>query len=392
MVFKIELERYFNDYRYVTSLVKYLRSKQKLTRIKVANDLRIPFTSYRRIEEDPNFKNVEYISRVVKYFNINDNFDIELIKKLDNDLALFIHSILYGYKDFITFYYEIISHKEKCKNSFLMIFINLTEFIYQTYLLNKEELLKMNEVIDFINSFLDELVEEHRFIFELFKSTYYAIMNDKNEASECHIKVLSYMDKNRKLAPFVYSQLCGNYILLQDWTNALIYAVKSRNLLFETDNYYKLIQNRLAHAEIFYNMKNYEEAVSILESLSSFLILFKGNGIPDQYYILHSCVLIVAKNYKEAFALLDSANGSINLLLIRLYLTYLTNDITTFNELFEKVKTYELSEMQSLCLNCISNIKSNNYKEANLMLDSIRKEFQHDYLKYLVHLMKIVIN
>lgn len=385
-VFKFDLEDYFKNNRYITSLVKYFREKNKLTRLKVSKDLDIPFTTYRRIEEDSNFKNSKYINLVADYFNINQNINDELITNLNYNLGLFFHSIIYGYRNIEQPYQNIIRLEEECKQSFLMIFINLTQIAYHVVMKDIKELNVIEDKLELISFMLDELKEKHQFLFYLFLSSYYALYLDSENVNKYHVQVISYLEKFPSLKAFTYCQITHNYILLEDWTNALFYALKAKDLLIETDNYYGLIYNRFHFAEIFFNIRNYDEAMNILNSLGAFLILHQNDLIPLESKVLHSSLYILLNKEKEILEIMNQdEDDSVELKIIRLYI-YLLIDKKKFVELNEYISNLSLNDCQQKVYKLILALSNND----EFVVNRIFRELGNCHLNILKNLVKVI--
>ncbi len=385
-IFEFNLQDYFKSYRYITSLVRFFREKQDLTRLKVSKDLDIPFTSYRRIEEDPNFKNINYINRVADYFNINRNISNELVSNLNTSLERFYHALIYGFKDIEEPYQRIISLEDECKHSFLMIFIYMAKFTYYVVKKDVKSLIEFDEHINMILFMFDELQHKHQFILYLFLSTYYSLLLDYENTAKTHVKVLSYLDEFTNLKAFTFRQITHNYIILEDWTNALFYALKTKDLLIVTDNYYGLIINRLHFAEVFFNIRNYDEALNILNSLGSFLILHESHLIPLEAKVLHSSLYLLLNKEKELINILNRDKTEVNeLKLIRLYIYYLI-DKEKFKEYKDSLNELDFNIDQLRVYKIIVAL----FNEDKSLVNRLLKEVGSCHLNVLKNLIKVI--
>ncbi|HHU56469.1 MAG TPA: helix-turn-helix transcriptional regulator, partial [Acholeplasmataceae bacterium] len=95
-IFDFNLTQYFEGYRYIAVMAKYLRTKNRQTRVKVASELNIPITTYRRLEEDKNFRNEAIIKKVANHFNLEMKVDYEFISKINDDFNEFYNSTYFG--------------------------------------------------------------------------------------------------------------------------------------------------------------------------------------------------------------------------------------------------------------------------------------------------------
>ena len=139
----------------------------------------------------------------------------------------------------------------------------------------------------------------------------------------------------------------------------MFYALKAKDLLIETDNYYGLIYNRFHFAEIFFNIRNYDEAMNILNSLGAFLILHQNDLIPLEAKVLHSSLYILLNKEKEILEIMNQdEDDSVELKIIRLYI-YLLIDKKKFVELNEYISNLSLNDCQQKVYKLILALSNN---------------------------------
>ncbi|HHU28933.1 TPA: hypothetical protein GXZ54_07235, partial [bacterium] len=220
----------------------------------------------------------------------------------------------------------------------------------------------------------------------LFLSTYYSLLLDYENTAKTHVKVLSYLDEFTNLKAFTFRQITHNYIILEDWTNALFYALKAKDLLIETDNYYGLIINRLHFAEVFFNIRNYDEALNILNSLGSFLILHESHLIPLEAKVLHSSLYLLLNKEKELINILNRDKTEVNeLKLIRLYIYYLI-DKEKFKEYKDSLNELDFNIDQLRVYKIIVAL----FNEDKSLVNRLLKEVGSCHLNVLKNLIKVI--
>ena len=120
-IFDFDLTQYFEGYRYIAVMAKYLRTKDRQTRVKVASELNIPITTYRRLEEDKNFKNEVIIKKVANHFNLVLNVDYEFISKINDDFMNFATALTLVTLNIKEKVCQINANFDTCRNSLLLI-------------------------------------------------------------------------------------------------------------------------------------------------------------------------------------------------------------------------------------------------------------------------------
>jgi transcriptional regulator with XRE-family HTH domain len=268
-IFDFELLTYFEGYRYITSMAKYLRIKNKMTRIKVSQDLKIPITSYRRLEEDRNYKNESSIKKVANYFNIAIDIDKDLILKVNDDFNEFYNCTFFG--DIVfqqRMYNKLMLNYEQCKDNILLIPLLLAKLIY--YISNikfNENKKEIEEIISILDNFYDDMTLPHKIIYNSYVCGYHAYFNQKSEMEDLAFNTMKLAETDEALKTVIIYQLSINYYFLKDWSTSLYYAIKARDGLVYTNNFNRLLYLKFHMATIFYLLSNFTEALDTLDKI-----------------------------------------------------------------------------------------------------------------------------
>lgn len=351
-IFDFELTKYFEGYRYITTMAKYLRTTSRLTRVKVAQVLNVPITTYRRLEEDVNFRNEDIIKLVANHFHIEMKIDYELISKVNDDFNEFYSSTYFGDIDYQEkMYRKLMTNLNQCQNSLLIIPMNLAKLVY--YISNarfKERYDELKTAIDILNYFYENMSLSHKIIFNSYMLGYHSFTENKRVMEETAFKTLKMAEGDEFLKTVITYQMSLAYYIFKDWATSLYYAMKAIDGLVYTNNFNRLLYLKFSMSQIFYQLENYLEALDMLEKILVWTSFNNSQRLQYNCLLLSSYCLTRLKRYNEAkdnliqLSVINHQKGE--LLMFMLYLCYKMNDTAGVNEqwyIIEKMnRTFEL--------------------------------------------------
>lgn len=346
-IFDFNLTQYFEGYRYIAVMAKYLRTKDRQTRVKVASELNIPITTYRRLEEDKNFKNEVIIKKVANHFNLELNVDYEFISKINDDFNEFYNSTYFGDIEYQEkMYAKLMLNFDACQNSLLLIPMNLAKIVY--YISNARLVKNFGElksVIDLLDYFYDDMSLPHKIIYNSYKIGYHAFYYNRLAVEDLAFKTLKLAEGNEFLKTVINYQMSLAYYICKDWSTSLYYAMKAIDGLVYTNNFNRLLYLKFSMAQIFYQLQNYLEALDILEKLIVWTSFNNVRRLEFNSILLSSYCLTRLQRYNEAMdsllklSIIDHHREE--LVVFMLYLCYKLNDELGFEGQWHIIENME---------------------------------------------------
>jgi hypothetical protein len=288
-IYDFSLKSYFEGFKNIKTLVRYRRSSRGLTKVKVSADLNIPFTTYRRLEDDPNYKNEETLHKTAEFFNIDYNIDSVLVRSIHDAFNDFFNYTYFGnIKNQEKVFNKLMSKYDNCKNNILLVTLNLAKFIY--FISNvkfNDKMTEINELIEFLNFFTEIMPLEHQIVYNTYLCSYYAYVNNRSSLEELAYKTIRLSADSDTLKTIVIYQLSIIYFMLKEWQMSLYYAMQIKGKLEYTNNFNRLIYLKYNIAMIFYKLKNYDEAVDYLQNILNYVIT------EDNYRLEYNSMLLL---------------------------------------------------------------------------------------------------
>ena len=303
-IYDFKSDFYFKDNYALSVMVEYYKKKNQITQKEINENTNIPKSNYRRAQQKNFVGYDKMLQKMASYLGIPVNVDPAIISDLDDQFSHFYTCIVFSkFYEGKSFFDNIVANFSHYDKTILMIPYYLAQFIFylsEVNYTNKINYTKINESVDILQSFLEKMTEEHRFLFYEYMTNYSGII--KNRDNVIHYgRLTSYLAPNfPDLEPNANYHISFSFFMVSDFIDALIYANKALPKLEEQLNYNKAVFCRMNIAALYKKLGHFDEAKRLLKKN---LIYLNFNDIPrlDQItYLNYADCMLMDERFDEA--------------------------------------------------------------------------------------------
>ena len=295
---------YFKDNYALIVMVEYYKKKNQITQKEINDNMNIPKSNYRRAQQKNFVGYDKMLQKMGIYLGIPVNINLEIIRNLNEQFSLFYTCIVFSkFEESKSYFDNIVANFSHYDKTILLIPYYLAQFIYylsEVNYTNKINYEKITESVEILESFLEKMSEEHRFLFYEYMTNYYGILKDREKVVH-YGRLTAYMAPNfPDFEPTANYHLSFSFSLVSDFIDALIYANKALPKLEEQLNYNKAVFCRMNIAALYKKLGHFDEAKRLLKKN---LIYLNFNDIPrlDQItYLNYADCMLMDQRYSDA--------------------------------------------------------------------------------------------
>ena len=303
-IYDFKSDFYFIDNYALSVMVEYYKKKNQVTQKEINESMNIPKSNYRRAQQKNFVGYDKMLQKMATYLGIPVNVDLEKIRFLDDQFSHFYTCIVFSrFFESKSFFDNIVANFSHYDKTILMIPYYLAQFIYylsEVNYTNKINFTKINESVDILQSLLEKMSEEHRFLFYEFMTNYSGIIKNRDDVIH-YSRLTSFLSSNfPDLEPNANYHISFGFFMVSDFIDALIFANKALPKLEEQLNYTKAVFCRMNIAALYKKLGHFDEAKRLLKKN---LIYLNFNDIPrlDQItYLNYADCMLMDERYEDA--------------------------------------------------------------------------------------------
>lgn len=336
--YDFKIQKYFEDYRYLVAYINFSRMSSKISKKQMQHDNQISHATFRRAEVTNFVDHFELLSKLADYFGSSAEYDMEIIKELNNNFNLLYTYLYLNDLENMELYFKKIEEKKNIyEKSVLYSIYHFAKLIYYVSSPLRVEINAINESIEILKLFRDDLLDVFSFLLDVYIFCYYSLIHDKDNVVKYAKKVYLELPKYPRLVPMILYQMSLNYYLINDYANCIFYSLEALPKLEEDLNYNRAICSNLNIAICFERLNN---TVKCREILNKIFLHMMSNKIPRFEYLVkltQANCCVSEENYQEAIDIFKELEDKRNVKgensLMLLYCYYKMNNKNAFENL-----------------------------------------------------------